>query len=339
MNQPKVSVVVPIYNVEKYLKQCLDSIVNQTLQDIEIILINDGSTDTSGNIALEYTNKDHRITLINQENSGYGVAVNRGITKATGEYIAIVESDDFINFNMYETLYNNAKQNNTDITKCNFYTYNSYAPINKQSVVFKQKHRDLSTAPKGVFNILEYPQLLIFHSSIWAAIYKADFIKKLKFVETESSSYQDFPFMVEALVRAERISVVNEPQVFYRNEPQQNSSTSRSDSKLLIMPKQCNKAIETLKSCNLYDKLKEEIYYHIFIANLGFYQNITQKHKEEYFNLLHNLFAGLEEDKNFTYKYFNKKKIKLIKYFIKGKYIEPTKTSWFKSIKSLLIKE
>ncbi|MCL2567421.1 MAG: glycosyltransferase [Alphaproteobacteria bacterium] len=320
MNQIKVSVVVPIYNVEKYLRQCLDSIVNQSLQDIEIILVNDGSTDSSFDIIAEYAALDKRITVINQENCGYGHSVNKGIANAVGEYIAIVESDDFIDLAMYEKLYKIAAANKTDLVKCNFYMYNSKAPLKQQNILFKQKHRDLTTAPKGVFNILEYPQLMIFHSSLWAGLYNAEFIKSISLDEGKSSSYQDFPFMVEVLAKAKAIFVVNEPLVYYRNEPQQNSSTIRKDRKLLIMPEQSMRALEILKSYNLYDSLKEEIYYHIFIANWGFYNKINDEYKEEYFNLLHNIFINLKDDKNFTYKYFNKKKIKLVKYFMQGEY-------------------
>ena len=94
--QPKVSILVPCYNVEKYLKQCLDSIVNQTLQDIEIICINDGSTDSTLDIIKQYAKNDDRFVVIDKQNEGYGKSMNRGLDAATGEYIGIVESDDWI---------------------------------------------------------------------------------------------------------------------------------------------------------------------------------------------------------------------------------------------------
>ena len=108
---PKVSIVIPTYNVEQYLKECLDSVINQTLKDIEIICVDDGSTDNSGKILDEYAAKDSRIKVIHKENGGYGKAMNVGIDNATGEYIGIVEPDDYIEFDMYETLYINAKKN------------------------------------------------------------------------------------------------------------------------------------------------------------------------------------------------------------------------------------
>ena len=120
---PKISVLIPIYNVEKYLRECLESLVNQTFQDIEFICINDGSTDSSLKILEEYAQKDSRIKIINKENSGYGASMNMGLDAASGEYIGIVESDDFVSSNMFEDLYNLAEKNNADIVKSDYYTY------------------------------------------------------------------------------------------------------------------------------------------------------------------------------------------------------------------------
>jgi glycosyltransferase involved in cell wall biosynthesis len=111
----KISVVVPVYNVEKYLKECIDSIINQTLEDIEIICVNDGSTDSSLEILNDYAKKDSRIIVINKSNSGYGHTMNMGLNAATGEYVGIIESDDFADKNMFEDLYKLAKEYDADI--------------------------------------------------------------------------------------------------------------------------------------------------------------------------------------------------------------------------------
>ena len=121
--QPKVSVVVPCYNVEKYLPQCMDSIINQTLKDIEIICVNDGSTDSTLRILQKYAEKDKRIKIIDKANSGYGASMNKGFSEANGEYLGIVESDDWVEPDMFENLYNLAKSNDVDVVKSNFYFY------------------------------------------------------------------------------------------------------------------------------------------------------------------------------------------------------------------------
>ena len=113
----KVSVLVPIYNVEEFLPECLDSLVNQTLRDIEIICINDGSTDNSLNIIKKYASKDNRIKIIDKKNTGYGDSMNQGLKKAMGEYVGIVESDDFIERDAFEIMYNLAKKKNVEVVK------------------------------------------------------------------------------------------------------------------------------------------------------------------------------------------------------------------------------
>ena len=105
----KVSVIIPVYNAERYLAECLDSITGQTLKDIEIICISDGSTDRSYDILQKYQEQDSRILLIWRENRGYGYTMNEGIARASGEYIGIVEADDYAALNMYEELYQKAK--------------------------------------------------------------------------------------------------------------------------------------------------------------------------------------------------------------------------------------
>ena len=133
MGNVKASIIVPVYNAEQYLQECLDSILAQTLKDIEIIAIDDGSPDNCGKIIDEYAKKDKRLKAIHQKNSGYTTAVNKGIQLAKGEYIGIIESDDWIEPNMYEVLYKNAKENNTDVTKGGFWKYNSTLPKKKQN--------------------------------------------------------------------------------------------------------------------------------------------------------------------------------------------------------------
>ncbi len=117
----KVSVIIPVYNVEDYLEKCLDSVVNQTLKDIEIIVVNDGSPDNSQKIIDEYKKKDKRIISIMKENGGQASARNLGIKKARGEFLCFVDSDDWIELDMLEVLYNNAKENHSDIVTCDYF--------------------------------------------------------------------------------------------------------------------------------------------------------------------------------------------------------------------------
>ena len=133
---PKVSIIVPTYNVEQYLHECMDSIINQTLKDIEIICVDDGSTDNSGKILDEYATRDNRIKVIHKQNGGYGRAMNVGFDNATGEYIGIVEPDDYVALDMYEELYKKAIENDVDFIKADF---NRFVNENNELKLFYNK--------------------------------------------------------------------------------------------------------------------------------------------------------------------------------------------------------
>ena len=317
-DRPKVSVVVPIYGVEKYLNQCVDSILAQTLKEIEIILVDDGSKDKCPQIVDEYARKDERVVAIHQENGGYGKAVNHGISVAKGEFIGIIESDDWIEPDMYEKLYNKAVLTNSDITKCGFYVYNSKKDPCDVKYEHDNVHHNINNFPDSCFTIEECPLFLIFHASIWSNLYRADFIKGQKVIESQSASYQDFPFIVEAICRAKKISVVKEYLHHYRMESGMNSSTIRRDKRLLMMPKQCIEAKAILKKYGKYELLKEEFFYHCFIACFAFYINIYWKYKYRFTKLLQELFVELSQDNSFSFKYFDEYEKNAIKHQIKG---------------------
>ena len=211
MNKPRISVIVPVYNVEKYLRQCLDSIVGQTLDDIEIVVLNDGSTDGSLAIINEYAAKDERIQVIDKPNEGYGKTMNRGIEAATGEYIGIVESDDWIEPNMYETLYSIAKSHNVDVVKSRFITFDD--TTGKEDVIWMSEHDT-----ERVINPRQSPAIFYVQPSIWSAIYKREFLndKEIRFLESPGASYQDLGFNFKVWAMAERAYITMTPLVHYR---------------------------------------------------------------------------------------------------------------------------
>ena len=315
--KPKVSIVVPIYKVEKYLKECVDSILKQTLKDIEIILVDDGSPDNCGKIVDEYAKKDKRVVAVHQKNSGYSKAVNRGIEMARGEYIGIIESDDWIDDDMYESLYKNAKKNKTDLTKGMFYIYKSTASVGVQNTVYRNPNGvDLRFAPDGAFKPTDWPRIIAFHASIWSSIYKAEFIKKIKIPETAGASYQDFPFMAEVLCKARRISVVKRPFVHWRNDENQGNSTSARGEKLLLMAKNSKTALKILKKSKKYEIFKEPFFVHVLWTNYEFFNRIEWKYKKEYYNQLVEIFSEIKDDPDFRFRYFSEYESISVSYFI-----------------------
>ena len=308
--------MVPVYNVEKYLRECLDSILAQSLKDIEVIVIDDGSPDNCGKIIDEYAKRDPRIIPIHQPNRGYSASVNYGIATASGEYIGIIESDDWIEPDMYEKLYQNATLHHTDVTKGGFWKYNSTLPPSQQNTYYvNPSNVDLRLAPSGPFTITEWPTLIAFHASIWSSIYKTSFIKKIQFADTTGASYQDFPFMVEALCRAERITVVPQGFVHWRNDPDQNNSTSASGKKLLYMADNSMTGVKIADRLNLLDQLKEPLYAHILWANFTFFLNIDPKYQKTYYEKLKKIFTPLKKDSSFKYTYFTPYDMRSIKIF------------------------
>ncbi len=210
----KVSVIVPVYDVEKYLRQCLDSILAQTLSDIEIILINDGSCDGCPQICDEYAKKDKRIRLVHKKNGGYGQSCNVGLNMAQGEYVAICEPDDFLAPQMYADLYKIAKDYNSDIVKSCF---NNFFDVDGQTEISKTIW-DTANIPQNTFTIFECPLFFYYHPSIWSCIYKREFLEKhhIRFVEASGAGWTDNPFQVQTMCLAKRINYTDEAYYFWR---------------------------------------------------------------------------------------------------------------------------
>lgn len=214
--QVKISVIVPIYNVEKYLKECIDSLLNQTLQDIEIILLDDGGKDTCPQIIDEYAQKDSRIVPVHKQNGGYGNTCNVGLEKASGEYVAILEPDDFIEPDMYETLYNEAKKDDADIVKSDFYKY--YDIENEKHKSLVKLCAENEKCPTESFTIDQWPKFLALHPSIWTCIYKRSFLNenKIRFIEAPGAGWTDNPFQVQTMCLAKKIRYINKAFYYWR---------------------------------------------------------------------------------------------------------------------------
>lgn len=230
MNTPKVSVVIPCYNVEKYLHQCLDSVVNQTLKELEIICVNDGSKDSTLAIIQEYAARDDRIRIIDKPNGGYGESMNRGFDLATGEYIGIIESDDYAELDMFEKLYTCAKERDLDVVKSGFFFY--YSKDGEKNIPNPIASRVTSNrifCPATDFKSkLEMVDFFNIKPTIWSAIYRRDFIRSnnIRFNETPGASYQDASFNFKVWTCAKRIRLLEECFLHYRQDNETSSINS-----------------------------------------------------------------------------------------------------------------
>lgn len=214
----KVSIIVPTYNVEPYLVECMESITNQTLFDIEIICINDGSTDGSLAILKSYAEKDSRIILVDKENGGYGIGMNIGLEKATGEYIGIVEPDDFVPLNMFGDLYKIASENDLDFVKADFYRFER---ASNGDMFLTYNHLDKTdTYYNKLFNPSETPEAVRFIMNTWSGIYKKSFLDEygIRHNETPGASFQDNGFWFQTFAFAKRAMIINKPYYMNRRD-------------------------------------------------------------------------------------------------------------------------
>lgn len=225
---PKVSIIVPTYNVEMYLDQCMESLQRQTLHDIEVICVNDGSKDNSLAILKKYAENDERIIIIDKENGGYGKAMNVGLDRATGEYIGILEPDDYVPLNMYEDLYNVASKNELDFVKADFYRFTTDEKNGDMHLVYN--HLDKSGMYYNqVWNPSETPILTKFIMNTWSGIYKRAFIEEnhIRHNETPGASFQDNGFFWQTFIYAKRAMFIDKPYYMNRRDNPNSSVNSR----------------------------------------------------------------------------------------------------------------
>lgn len=223
---PKVSVIIPIYNVEKYLRECLDSVVNQTLNDIEIICINDGSTDNSGEVLGEYAAKDNRIVVIMQPNQGAGAARNTGIDKAKSEFVVFMDADDFYpENNILEALYSKAKENNVLICGGEFSDFddNNHPIILNTS--FDESLSGYAFLKEGIIEYKDY-QFDYGHTRF---IYNLNFLKDNRLKYPEYRAFEDPVFFVKVMVAAEKFYAIKKVVYAYRTSHKKvNYDTART---------------------------------------------------------------------------------------------------------------
>ena len=298
---PKVSILVPIYNVEKYLRECLDSLINQTLDDIEIICINDGPTDNSAQILQEYRLKDKRIKVINKENSGYGISMNMGLNSATGEYIGIVESDDFADLKMLEDLYNLAKEKDADVVKSDWleYTTSTGAVRKAGRMALLPENKDL--------NVKDNPEILKIQPAIWSAIYRKGLLTEnnIRFTETAGASYQDTGFAFKVMCLAKNVVLTDKAYIYYRQDNLNSSVKSRSKvyaicTEYAEITKFLNEHKELKPYVNTYKLVKEYVNY---MWNL---KRIDKQYRKEFIEKISDIFSNYKESGEIPSDFFKK---------------------------------
>lgn len=291
----KVSIIIPTYNVEMYLDECLESVKRQTLEDIEIICVNDGSTDNSLSIIKKYAENDPRFVIVDKENGGYGKAMNVGLEKATGEYIGIVEPDDFVPLSMYEDLYNIARENQLDMVKADFYRFTRDEESEDMALVYN--HLDKTETWYGkVFDPSNEPEAIRFIMNTWSGIYRREFLNAhhIRHNETPGASFQDNGFFFQTFIYAKRAMIVKKP--YYMNRRDNPNSSVNNREKVYCSNIEYDYIREILmKDPEIWEKFKYMYSlkkFHNYVFTLG---RIGDEFKKEYIERISREFKRAKE--------------------------------------------
>ena len=250
---PKVSVIIPVYNVEQYLRQCLDSVINQTLKEIEIICVDDGSTDSSLEILKEYAEKDKRITVMKQENLHAGVARNAGLAVAKGEYLSFLDSDDFFELNMLEEMSKKADEDGSDVVICGNYVYDEQKQgITRQVRIAKQFVEASPFAPQDFSDCL----FNCCNPNPWNKLFKRILFNKYEIRYEKYIRVNDMTCVCTIMSAAKKIGVVDFPFITYRSNQIGNVTSNRSE-KVDCFLYAIAKLEDNLKRINNYNTYKE----------------------------------------------------------------------------------
>ena len=243
----KVSIIVPVYNVEEYLERCLNSLINQTLKNIEIIVVNDGTKDNSQLIIDKFVKIDSRVKSFIKPNGGLSDARNYGLKYAKGEYIGFVDSDDYVDYDMYKMMYEKAKEKGYDMVVCDL----NYVFDNK--IVFCS-----SKVNKDLYNKEQIKEKMVnFYPTAWNKIYKKEIIDKVEF--TKGIWYEDVDFLYRLLPNVNSIGIVRKP--LYQYVQRNGSITSIFNEKLFDHIKIWDNILKNYKKNKKYNEYKNEIEY------------------------------------------------------------------------------
>lgn len=285
----ELTFIVPIYNVEKYVFKCLESIQRQTYKDFEVFCINDGSTDNSRNIILEFVNKDSRFKLFDKENGGLSDARNFGLKQIKTEYVSFIDGDDFIEENFAEKAMKEVKDNDLDIL---VFGYNQYY-LEKDI-----KESNSLRIKKGVYNLKSNKEILAYTpNAAWNKIYKVCLFKDNNIEYPFGYRHQDLGTTAKLFLKANRIGYINDCLYNYLID-RPNNITTQIDNKLYHIIDMSNEIINYYKENNVFDEYKEELKYLVtrnFISSLR--KAVTLTDKKFVYKFIDNIFECL---KNFN---------------------------------------
>lgn len=282
----KVSVIVPVYNVEKYLSRSLDSIISQTYTNIEIICINDGSTDNSANILEHYKKLDDRIIIYNTKHNSAAASRNFGIDKANGEYIMFVDSDDYISSVMVEKMLKYITETNADIVISDYCSLNFRKDLSPAKYThYRQKDDIPNTCEIIEIDKKENYNYLCFTVTCWNKIYSTEFLKSQKLKFPNYPIFEDLIFWADVYLNAEKIYYTPQPFYYYRKRRKGSLMAKRDEYVFWVVPLHQDVA-ELFKKHNKYDDMKNILDYIMIRDFCVKIFLLEQPYKEQLFNIV-----------------------------------------------------
>ncbi|GAB6168244.1 glycosyltransferase family 2 protein [Clostridium carnis] len=296
-----ITVIVPVYNVQKYLSKCIDSIINQTYRDLEIILVNDGSTDISGEICDKYKLKDDRIRVIHKKNGGLSEARNAGLDVAKGDYIAFLDSDDWVDKELYDTLYKLSTKYNSDISICNFkYCHNEEEKLNNS---YKEIVYSNIDAMKQIYD-KNYIQIIV----AWNKLYKREIFNDLRY--PKGKIHEDEFLTPIILYKANKISYIEKELIYYRQTPNSIMNREFNITRLDYLEALDNR-INFFKSNNLNYLYKQTVATKVSIL-IKFYYKVKESNIDNKFQVMEKLNNDLAKMKYDYINMYSKNKIQIL---------------------------
>jgi glycosyltransferase involved in cell wall biosynthesis len=308
---PDVSILIPIYNADRYLNECLDSVLNQTLRNIEIICINDGSSDRSAKIIEQAAKNDARVEVLTKKNTGYGDSLNQGLKRARAAYVGIIEADDFADPHMYQKLLTVATQCKADIVKSDFHEY-------KKDNEHKANIIPLSDSGKL---ISPCDNFAIFKSqpSVWSAIYLKSFLMlhSIIFTTSPGASFQDTSFNLKTLATSDKVWLMQDALVHYRTD-NANSSIHSSKKTFAVCDEYDDFEMYMVKYPERFNKIKyklQSIRFETYSWNLSRLEGASQR---EFYEHMYDKFTSLSNEGLINYDDFNDVEVRLLRLLLSG---------------------
>ena len=297
---PQISVIVPVYNVEKYVEKCVRSILDQTFHDLEVVCVDDGSTDNSLRILNKLAAEDPRVRVFSTTNQGAGLCRNKGLDEATGQYISFVDADDFLAPSACEILLRTLQQDNLDIATCWFYYCNDSGQTKPFIAGLELDHKEILDRANGD-SLEEFAKFAFAITSVWGKLYRREIIENTR-IRFPAGHVEDMPFSVECFLQAKRVKRIPDMLYYYR-VGRTGTVSGNAERMALDGIKNFDLLEQKLRQQGVFEEIKETFWFNkmnlfigdekIFIGRLG---NISQQALQRAYDLIREEILALPPD-------------------------------------------